>query len=313
MIATRGPRSTSHDLVETLVAVRVPPRVPGRAPGRGRGARLDRRRVPVDRRRPGPHRPVGRRGRPARRVLGRRPAGRPTTSTASRSSRAASCCRPTRCASAPRRWSPAHPWGREQWQRLADGEMFDGMEAWLPGWRSASTAASTCCSTWSPGDGQILLVEPRRLRTPGGRRSWPRRSTSAPGAGRHLGPRRRSRAAPAARRLRPPARPTPARRPGPSPRCPTRRDSPAVSAAGWPPAVGEGEALLSPAARAGRPTGYRIVVCADGAGSAERIDKLLREHGRQYPVLSTQRRGRPDPKALLAPAARSSWPRSTGA
>ncbi|HNJ69235.1 MAG TPA: transcription-repair coupling factor, partial [Microthrixaceae bacterium] len=24
------------------------------------------------------------------------------------------------------------PWGREQWQRLADGEVFEGMEAWLP-------------------------------------------------------------------------------------------------------------------------------------------------------------------------------------
>ena len=24
------------------------------------------------------------------------------------------------------------PWGREQWQRLADGEFFDGMESWLP-------------------------------------------------------------------------------------------------------------------------------------------------------------------------------------
>ena len=24
------------------------------------------------------------------------------------------------------------PWGREQWQRLSDGEIFDGMESWLP-------------------------------------------------------------------------------------------------------------------------------------------------------------------------------------
>ena len=62
------------ELVDQLVARRLPPRVPGRAPRRGRGARLDRRRVPVDRRRAGPHRPVGRRGRPPHRVLGRRPA-----------------------------------------------------------------------------------------------------------------------------------------------------------------------------------------------------------------------------------------------
>src|SRR5690606_18186346 len=24
------------------------------------------------------------------------------------------------------------PWGREQWERLAEGALFDGMESWLP-------------------------------------------------------------------------------------------------------------------------------------------------------------------------------------
>ncbi len=24
------------------------------------------------------------------------------------------------------------PWGREQWDRLAEGQVFDGMESWLP-------------------------------------------------------------------------------------------------------------------------------------------------------------------------------------
>ena len=52
------------------------------------------------------------------------------------------------------------PWGREQWDRLADGELFDGMESWLP---------------WLSGDERVLFdlidddalvgaVEPRRLR-----------------------------------------------------------------------------------------------------------------------------------------------------
>ncbi|MEZ5311617.1 MAG: hypothetical protein R2735_13735 [Microthrixaceae bacterium] len=35
------------------------------------------------------------------------------------------------------------PWGREQWQRLADGEIFEGMEAWLPG----SLKQRCCCQT----------------------------------------------------------------------------------------------------------------------------------------------------------------------
>ena len=26
----------------------------------------------------------------------------------------------------------SEPWGREQWERLAEGALFDGMESWLP-------------------------------------------------------------------------------------------------------------------------------------------------------------------------------------
>src|SRR5690606_35332520 len=63
------------------------------------------------------------------------------------------------------------PWGREQWQRLADGELFDGMESWLPWLAGPDPNAED-----GPGsgehvlfdlvgpDGQILLAEPRRLR-----------------------------------------------------------------------------------------------------------------------------------------------------
>ena len=29
------------------------------------------------------------------------------------------------------RWR-LEPWGREQWERLAEGQTFDGMESWLP-------------------------------------------------------------------------------------------------------------------------------------------------------------------------------------
>ena len=35
-------------------------------------------------------------------------------------------------ARAGRRWSATEPWGREQWERLAEGAHFDGMESWLP-------------------------------------------------------------------------------------------------------------------------------------------------------------------------------------
>ena len=41
---------------------------------------------------------------------------------------------PDRRGARPRRGaaSPSAPWGREQWERLAEGQVFDGMESWLP-------------------------------------------------------------------------------------------------------------------------------------------------------------------------------------
>ena len=48
----------------------------------------------------------------------------------------------------------SEPWGRAQWERLADGQVFDGMESWLPWLHPASTFSPTCCrrrrrSCWS--------------------------------------------------------------------------------------------------------------------------------------------------------------------
>ena len=66
------------------------------------------------------------------RVLGRRPAFARRRRRDVRSSRCASCSPPTRCARAPPSCSQTQPWGREQWERLAEGQTFDGMESWLP-------------------------------------------------------------------------------------------------------------------------------------------------------------------------------------
>ncbi|MBP8179947.1 MAG: hypothetical protein KAZ88_03030, partial [Acidimicrobiia bacterium] len=52
------------------------------------------------------------------------------------------------------------PWGAENWQRLADGEIFDGMESWLP-WL---VDADELLTDRLPKDGLILLCEPGRLR-----------------------------------------------------------------------------------------------------------------------------------------------------
>ena len=52
------------------------------------------------------------------------------------------------------------PWGREQWDRLADGELFDGMESWLP-WLSGDERV---LFDLLDDEGLVVVVEPRRLR-----------------------------------------------------------------------------------------------------------------------------------------------------
>src|SRR5919199_6712729 len=54
----------------------------------------------------------------------------------------------------------AEPWGREQWERLAEGATFDGMESWLP-WLTQGEHA--LFDLLGP-DAQVLLVDPRRMR-----------------------------------------------------------------------------------------------------------------------------------------------------
>ena len=94
----------------------------------------------------------------------------------SRSSRAVSCSRTDEVRARAERLVATEPWGREQWERLAEGQIFDGMESWLPwlidgehvlfdllGRRRAGPAgrAPTACATGPP------TCSPRRP-------TWPR-------------------------------------------------------------------------------------------------------------------------------------------
>ena len=54
----------------------------------------------------------------------------------------------------------AEPWGREQWERLAEGALFDGMESWLP-WL---VDADELITDVLPDTAKVVLVEPRRMR-----------------------------------------------------------------------------------------------------------------------------------------------------
>lgn len=51
------------------------------------------------------------------------------------------------------------PWGREQWERLSEGQIFDGMESWLP-WLSDKDEILT---DHIDDDALIVLIEPRRM------------------------------------------------------------------------------------------------------------------------------------------------------
>ena len=54
----------------------------------------------------------------------------------------------------------AEPWGREQWERLSEGQTFDGMESWLP-WLAGD---ERLLADLLPDDALMLLVEPARMR-----------------------------------------------------------------------------------------------------------------------------------------------------
>ncbi|QGG96005.1 transcription-repair coupling factor [Actinomarinicola tropica] len=187
------------------------------------------------------------------------------------------------------------PWGREHWERFAEGLTFDGMESWLP---------------WLVGDdevlldlldptAQILLVEPRRMRDRAAdidaeerdlastlARTWGAAAADEAAEGRfpslHL---------PFDRLL--------ARTDAPAWTVTTAPEGPdvaTVASAGWDPVVGDGQRLVDQI-RGLLGEGYRVVVGADGAGSAERLHNLMADQGIDL------RRAEPDDDALMRPGA----------
>jgi len=174
----------------------------------------------------------------------------------------------------------AEPWGREQWERLSEGATFEGMESWLPWLTNAEHVLLDLVSD----SALLLLVEPRRMRDrakdlleeeaalaaslaqtwgAGAEREWPRlhlpfdrllAHTSAP-----------------AWSVIPVAE-------GP--------DTTAIEARGWDPVFGDGARLAAHVADL-LAQGYRVVVAADGQGSAARLAETFREHGVELPIGAT--------------------------
>ena len=170
------------------------------------------------------------------------------------------------------------PWGREQWERLAAGQTFDGMESWLP-WLTTGASGERLILDLLARDAQVLLIEPRRMRDRAAELldeeaalaatladTWGATNGTFPQL--HL---------PFDRLLA--HTDAPAWTVMPAPEGP---GTTVVAATGWDPVVGGGERLVGQLGRL-LGDGYRIVVCAEGRGSGARVASLLGDHGFHAP------------------------------
>jgi transcription-repair coupling factor (superfamily II helicase) len=170
----------------------------------------------------------------------------------------------------------SQPWGAQQWERLAAGQVFDGMESWLP-WLCADDQLLT---DLLPGTALVALVEPKRMRDRAQElldeeaslagtlaTTWGA-DTSRTGDGelpRLSLPFDRLLAlttAGAVSLLNAPEGP----------------DTPRLAATAFDPVVGDAETLAK-RLRALARDDYRVVLAADGTGSAQRLHDVLAAEG----------------------------------
>ena len=189
----------------------------------------------------------------------------------------------------------AAPWAAEQWERLAEGHTFDGMESWLP-WL---TSTEHVIVDLLPSDALVLLFDPRRMRDRAADLLAEEESLAGSLA--------KTWGAPDAEAFPPlhlpfdrllahttaPVWSVTATGEGP--------DTPTVDANAWDPLAGDPTRLVERLKKLSN-DGYRIVVFADGEGSAARITSNLRDEGFVAPevVIAPLERGVILPSSKLA-------------
>jgi transcription-repair coupling factor (superfamily II helicase) len=166
------------------------------------------------------------------------------------------------------------PWGRDQWDRLAQGLVFDGMESWLP-WLVDDEHLLV---DLLPPDGLVVLVEPRRLRDRADDIVAEEADLAATlaktwGADRGRGQGFPPLHLPFGRLLAHTSAPVLT-----VTNVPEGPGTPAFEARTLPPVVGDG-AQLGAQLRELSAQGFEIVVGADGEGSAARLRRLLNDAG----------------------------------
>ena len=176
-------------------------------------------------------------------------------------------------------------WGRDQWDRLAQGLVFDGMESWLP-WL---TEGEHVLMDLVPTDALVVLVEPRRMRDRAAdlldeeaalagslAMTWGADKTSSVLAATGAFPRLHL---PFDRLLAHTAAPVwtmTAAPEGPS--------TTVIQSMGWTPVMGDSSGLVAQLQRL-LADGYRVILAADTEGSADRLQVVLRDEGLQVSVV----------------------------
>jgi transcription-repair coupling factor (superfamily II helicase) len=164
------------------------------------------------------------------------------------------------------------PWGRDQWDRLSQGATFDGMESLLP-WL---TEGEHVLMDLVPEDALVLLVEPRRMRDRAAE-LLDEEASLATSLATTWGA-DTSREFP---RLHLPFDRLLAHTKAPAWHVTTAPEGPnttTVQAMGWDPVVGD-PGKLAQQLRDLRADGYRILIAAEGEGSATRIAQVLQDEG----------------------------------
>jgi len=167
----------------------------------------------------------------------------------------------------------SEPWGAETWERLAEGQLFDGMESWLP-WL---TADERLLPDLLPDDALVLLCEPRRMRD----RAQQLLDEEAALAG-VLADTWGATGRPLERLTLPFDRLLAHTRAGVTNvvLAPESPDTPHLAATAFDPVVGDVDAL-SQRLRRLADDGYRVVLAAEGTGSADRLAHVLADDGVQ--------------------------------
>ena len=165
------------------------------------------------------------------------------------------------------------PWGIEQWDRLAEGQQFEGMESWLPWLVERDELLTDVLGT----DTRLVLVEPRRMQTRAvdllaeeADLARALASTWARDADREF-PRlhvESNRLLDATSSSRTVSLVLPAEAPS----------APIVAATGWGPATADAEATAA-RVRGLVGDGWTVALCAESAGSARRFVEVFNENG----------------------------------